>query len=385
MNEPRVLGNDDPCPCGSGKTLAACCLRGKRAAYENGIPVIQMPAPPSDFTEMLRQERQRQATVGQIRPAVHAGWQRQKLIAVGNKILHSARWKTPGDFLSSYLKHVMTAEWCKGELAKPLTSRHPVMQWYDAMRRLQLEATLHAGAEALFGVVPSGAMRAYMLLAFDLYSLQHHQALQDRLVHRLRNCDQYQGARHELFAAATCIRAGFDIEHDDESDRSRRHTEFTAVHRLSNSLICVEAKSKHRPGILGMAGERQPVDKIRTRLGGLINDAIGKPYSHPLVIFLDLNLPPTSPPPASPEWFKTFAEPILRGLDRNGKEDPWSLIVFSNYPDHYATDDGPSPGGYALGMLGRNTRNGPQPPFELMEIIAAAKAFGTLPNRFEEM
>jgi hypothetical protein len=43
------------------------------------------------------------------------------------------------------------------------------------------------------------------------------------------------------------------------------------------------------------------------------------------------------------------------------------------------------PGGYAVGMLGKNTRIGCQPPSELVALIDAAIKFGTLPNRFEEM
>lgn len=385
MNTPGFLGNDDPCPCRSGKTFGACCLREGRADYENGIPVIQMPGPPPELAEILKQERQRQARFGQVRPAIHANWQGQKWVAVGNKLLNSTNWKTPADFLSDYLKHVMTPAWGNAELAKPLADRHPVMQWYDATCRLQAMMKQQAGPDGVFGVAPSGAMRAYMLLAFDLYALQHHSALQDRLVHRLRHRHQYQGARHELFAAATCIRAGFDIEYEDESDRSCKHTEFTAVHRLTKASVCIEAKSKHRSGVLGMAGEREADDEIRTRLGGLINDALKKPHRQPLVIFLDLNLPAASPPPGTPEWFKRFADPILRGIDRKGEEDPWDLLIFSNQPDHYASDDGPASGGYALGMFGKNARIGSQPPSELVALIDAANKFGTLPNRFEEM
>ena len=157
--------------------------------------------------------------------------------------------------------------------------------------------------------------------------------------------DQYQGARHELFAAATCVRAGFDIEYEDESNGLSKHTEFTATNRQTGFGLSVEAKSKHRSGVLGMTGGRAPDDSIRTRLDKLINDALNKPRKHLFAIFLDLNLPLASPLHGSAEWFKTFADPILQGIDRKGEEDPWDLLVFSNQPDHYAIDDGPAPGG----------------------------------------
>jgi hypothetical protein len=385
VSTPRLLSQDDPCPCGSGRTFGECCLREGRFAYAGEIPVIQIPRPPVELVESVKNEKQRQAQFGHVRPAVHTTWRGQKWVAVGKTLLNSDKWKTPADFLLDYLMYVMTPAWGNAELAKPLPERHPVMQFYDAMCRLQLQAQQQRGPDGLFGVAPSGAMRAYMLLAYDLYTLQHHSALQDRLLHRLRLRDQYQGARHELFAAATCIRAAYDIEHEDESDRSSKHTEFTAVHRLTGASICVEAKSKHRSGVLGMAGEREPDEEIRTRLGRLINDALKKPHKHALVIFLDLNLPSASPTPGTPEWFTKIVDAILRDIDRKGKEDPWDLLVFSNQPDHYASSDDPVLGGYALGMLGKNARMSSEPPPAILAICEAANKFGTLPNRFEEM
>jgi len=279
VNAPRLLSNDDPCPCESGKTFRECCLREGRAVYKDGIPVISMPAPPPELAAIVKQERQRQAPFGQVRPAVHANWQGKKWVAVGNQLLDSANWKTPADFRMDYMKHVMTPAWGKAELAKPLADRHPVMQWYDAVCRLQAKAKEQAGPDGLYGVKPSGAMRAYLLLAFDLYALKHHSSLQERMLHRLRNRDQYQGARHEMFAAATCIRAAFDIEHEDETDGSSGHVEFTATHRHTKKAFSVEAKSKHRSGVLGLKGDRKPVEEPDKRLRNLVNDATGKPTS----------------------------------------------------------------------------------------------------------
>jgi hypothetical protein len=333
----------------------------------------------------LKQERQRQTRFGQVRPAVHTNWQGKKWVGVGDNLLNSANWKTPVDFLSEYLKFIMTPAWGKSELAKPLADRHSVMQWYDAMCRLQSIAGEQAGSDGVFGVAPSGAMRAYLLLAFDLYALQHNSSLQERLLRRLRNPDQYQGARHELFAAATCIRAGFDIEYEDETDRSVGHVEFTASHRGTGRCFCVEAKSRGRSGVFAVKGDQKPVEKPDKRLRNLINDATNKPHKYPLVVFLDLNLPPTAASALTPDWFAKFADPVVRGIDRRGEEDPWDLMVFSNHPEHYSDDDAPATGGYAAGMFGKNTRVGTQPPTELVALCEAAYKFRTLPNRFEEM
>lgn len=69
-------------------------------------------------------------------------------------------------------------------------------------------------------------MKAYLLLSYDLYLIRHHGALQKIIIERLKWEDQFQGTRHEIFAAATCIRAGFEIAYEDETDRIKKHPEF---------------------------------------------------------------------------------------------------------------------------------------------------------------
>jgi hypothetical protein len=96
------------------------------------------------------------------------------------------------------------------------------------------------------------------------------------------SCDQFQGARHELFAEATCLRAGFSIEHEDETDGSTRHAEFTATHKATGQTVSVEAKSKHRLGILGFPGARQAEGEHNLNVGRLLNDAIQKNTPHRL-------------------------------------------------------------------------------------------------------
>ena len=93
------------------------------------------------------------------------------------------------------------------------------------------------------------------MLAYDLYVLRDKQVLQDDIIRRLKILDQFQGARHELFAAVSCIRAGYSIKYEDEKDGTRKHTEFIATHKKTGQKIAVEAKSKHRTGILDFPGK----------------------------------------------------------------------------------------------------------------------------------
>jgi hypothetical protein len=60
-------------------------------------------------------------------------------------------------------------------------------------------------------------------------------------------------------------------------------------HVVTGQFLSVEAKSRHRQGVLGMPG--MPEEKPDFRLGPLINDAVAKRSDYPLVIFVDTNLP----------------------------------------------------------------------------------------------
>ena len=374
----RMSGRNAMCHCGSGRKFKHCCLHTTSDAAR---PIV--PKAIATLEMKVAEKRLWQNKYGNVTPVIHADWNGEKWIAVGNELHHSSKWKTFADFLAYYIKSVLTPSWGNEELLKTFSERHPILQWYDRSCRLQTKQAKEK--DGLFAVIPNGAMHAYYLIAYDLYTLRHHSTLQESLIARIKNKDQFQGARHELFAAATCIRAGFEIEYENERDGSRRHTEFVAKHKFTSQRINVEAKSRHRKGVLGQPGDRTADDQVRVRIRSLINDAIGKPVQFPYVIFLDLNLPPSSPRPITEDWFRRIASPILDDRKNKGDSDPWTLLVFSNFPDHYVDDDGPAPIGYAVGMLGKNPPQISDHPENITAILDAALKFGNIPTRFEEM
>jgi hypothetical protein len=70
--------------------------------------------------------------------------------------------------------------------------------------------------------------------------------------------------------------------------------------------------------------------------------------------------------------------------DKAGDHDPFNLIVFSNQPDHYTTDDAPAAGGQILSVVGRNPHILASCPEAIAAIHGAANKFGTIPNTFDE-
>jgi hypothetical protein len=143
-----------------------------------------------------------------------------------------------------------------------------------------------------------------------------------------------------VFAQATCLRAGFSIIRENEKDRTRKHVEFIAIHKATGQHVLVEAKSRHRAGVMGQPGTTTSPD-IKFRR--LVNDAVKKDPNNPLAIFVDTNLPahraelfyaPRSKNPLVPSRATTALMDAVR--KDYGGVDPYNMLVFSNHPQHYS-------------------------------------------------
>jgi hypothetical protein len=358
MKGPKV-GRNDPCSCGSGKKYKKCCERHPQQA--SSIRAVPLPAsqrftmhklsreqvPPdvlkhaaSRFPEQLLNPG-RALRYGQVRPEIAMDFHGYRFVAIGSKMIYmpADRCKFFTDVLIAYVPQLFGRDWFNQEIAKPRDERHPAMQWrVKGMTFMNAQPKL---ADGSYGAFPTGPLLAYLTLAYDLYIVDHNGRLDARLLSRLKHKDQFQGARHELFAEATCLRAGFQIEHENEADPSSRHAEFTAIHKATGLKVSVEAKSKHRPGVLGRAGVREPEDNLNLRFGGLLNDAVAKNAPHPLVVFMDVNMPfqagyrLLSQRPPDPL--------ICQVLDRmrkvHGGKDPINLLLVTNHAQHYTSDE----------------------------------------------
>ena len=346
--------------------------------------------PPDVFNkglELLR-EKQRQIRYweeqyGKVRPIIHADFKGKKTVAVGSTLYieGKAKWKTFPDFLISYIAHVIGKDWGNAEIAKPLEERHQILKWYDGMRRFQ--AQQEVDENGLYAAIPNGAFAAYLLLAYDLYTLHHHMALQAKIVSRLKKPDQFQGARYELFAAVTCIRAGFGIEYEEESDPRTKHPEFVGVHKETGQKISVEAKSRHRPGVLGFPGQRVPDEEIKAGVGRLFREALEKPIKHPYVVFIDLNFPPYEGKVFEKPWFTEVRNAIsdIAG-DVKKSPDKFNLVVITNHPHHYGEEGEPDPAKDTLCILSPRPTIAAKHPNTILGIYDAAMKYGHVPNFF---
>jgi hypothetical protein len=356
-------------------------------------------APPADprplprevmekFERHRLEETLREANFGKIRPIIqvpeYAG---KRIVAVRGSIYwqDKEKWKFFSDFLFDYSKLKFGKEWLDAQNAASPEERHPLHEWRRQAYEWQQRQTPQP--DGTYAAVPSGPAAACNNFYYDLYTVDDNALLDADLLARLKHRDQFQGALHELFAQATCLRAGFDIIRENERDPARRHVEFVGVHRVTNQHVLVEAKSRHRAGVMGRAGERDERPDIR--FWKLINDAIAKDPNNPLAIFVDTNLPPKraeffyEPQSRNPvEPSKPMATLMQAIRKEHGGVDPYNILVFSNHPQHYSEDDSIAPGNRWAAIIPQKPRVPVHHPGALQDLCTAVNLYGNVPTHF---
>ena len=341
----------------------------------------------SDITKEIQKrivkDANRKATFGNIRPIIHSEINGKRIVAVGNILTASDRWKTFHDFLFDYIWHVFGKEWVKSQEHLPLPLQHIIFQWFRAER--QFTERQKANDAGIIQAEPNGPTNALLLLAYDLYTVNHNSNLPNRLLDRMKNNGQYQGARYELFCMAALLRAGFTLSFEDESDGTRSHPELIATHKKSGIQIAVEAKSKHRPGALSTPGEARSASEIRLgKIAQLINDAVNKKVALPLVVFIDVNLPPDQ----ADQILGTFpTKKTIRIFDsitqEEGKFDLFNFVLFTNHPHHYGREDQPDPKRIYSGVFSLKPKYRIERKEVIDDLVTGAIQYGHVPQTFD--
>lgn len=266
-------------------------------------------------------ELQRMLQQGRGKPIIAMRFKGEWFVATGSKMYHSARWKNFHDFLGFYIKQLLGGEWGNLELKRPREERHPLMVWYEDVTRYSnahLEKGVHAQMTSL--------VAAYLGLAYNLYLISHNNGkVHEALVRRLKQKDQFLGAYHEAVVTGLMIRAGFDIELEDESDITSSHCEFTATHRESGQILSVEAKMR----------QVKPSDQPKPpQIRWLLGAALKKKANHPRLVFIEVN-DDTTPPEAQEKLLLDLLATV-RGkeadLPVDGQPAPPAYLVVSNNP-----------------------------------------------------
>lgn len=316
MSKKKKIGRNDKCPCGSDKKYKKCHLLldfnpTHHFAHEDSQQLQLMEA----------REYQRKQQQGLGRGIISADFQGRKLVAVGDEVHYSPNWKTFPDFLDSYIKNALDVDWCKAEFAKDYKDMHPVLQWYDTwIKNRSKQAT---AVEGVFTSEQIGASKSYFGLAHNLFLIRHNVGVQTELIRRLKLPDRsnFHGALYETFVASYFIKAGFDIEFENELDGDKTHCEFTATHNETKRKFSVEAKALQ----FKARGKPRVISKLRS--------ALEKEADQERIVFVDLGKP-SKTNSDSERWFQNAKE-LLHELENSphqkGEYLPPAYVIFTNH------------------------------------------------------
>lgn len=313
------------CICGSGKLYRKCC-RSKQ------LPKGFIEKVRKIFGDRGNEEKQFIEDFGHVRPPMGLKTQGTAFVAIGGTIYKQSR---PGNYTYLHAIHDHALKFfgtpmLEEEEKKPFEHRHPALKW------MELSVT-HTNrpktSTAAVGGIGAGA--AWHRLAYDLYTIRDNAKLEAEMKIRLLDPTRFQAARHELYVAALCIAAGFELQFEDESDGNKTHPEFIGTDKFSNAQIAVEAKSRHRKGVKGFPSGKDEAPGTTVGIRGLVTDAFKKSTDLPLYVFVDVNLPPADE--AERKRWSAEINQTMGDLGQEGYDDPCpsNAIFFNNDPSHY--------------------------------------------------
>ena len=263
-------------------------------------------------------EEQRIAQQGFGKPIISTEFNGRRLVAIGSEIFDAGNCKTFHEVLPVYLRVLLGEEWIKKELDKELETRHPILQWHNAMIAYQRENIQGPGKIETASTL--GAISALLGLSYNLYLMAHNSELQEKLIKRLKDLNQFLGAHYEIQVAAYCIQAGFEIILEDEDDPNSTHCEFTATNIKSGRKFSVEAKARTH-------------GKNSGAISSQLYSALKKSAEYERIIFININIPEKTTDLAPAKWIHE-AIASIRGAETRlkikGSDAPPAYVLLTN-------------------------------------------------------
>ncbi len=284
-------------------------------------------------------------------------------------------------FLLRRLSEILTQKWVEAEEKK--SEPHPLILWFREAQG-QITASDEKSNISPRGVKMTGSMRALLALAYDFYTLEHCSApVSQKLLNRLRDEQQFQGARYEIAVAGLVCRSGFEITW---LNNAGKHGEFTGKHKVTGEKAAFEAKSHHRSGVLGKNGKFDP-EIAKTKIMVHVKEALEQTASEdmPLVIFDDLNLPLTTGTPLNEKkWFKEVETHLQKyGFLDKPEYKRCAVLMVTNFSWHFHYDIPPEQNELVT-HFHVNNKYSLRPDTILQYLDLAAKQYGFVPMLMHE-
>jgi len=330
------IGRNERCPCGSGRKYKHCHGSiGRDDSYQFNESAFQRR-----LREVEAENAQREKQQGLGKPIISTDFEGWRIVAVCNRIHYSKTWKTFHDFLGYYIFYVLGREWVDEQRTKPAQKRHQIMRWFDQTMRDALATAVEEGG-VFFGPM-TGAQRAFLNLAYNLYLIAHHsepakaESVLDNFVWRLKSArtDDFIGKLFETYASAAFLKAGFQIEYENERDGSKSHVEFVATYPATGKKFSVEVKARnHTDGLQDDAKHPNIWHKVKK--------ALQKTVSHDRIIFVEVNIPDVVDQDYSGTWVEASLDKLKEAegyVNRDGQPYPPAYVVITNHAYHNNLD-----------------------------------------------
>lgn len=332
------IGRNKPCPCSSGKKYKKCCGDPRNA------PTARAPA--FDIAAIDRARRQAEALrtrrlqqQGLGRPILSAPVGGERVVVVGKRFYRSSNWFTFHDFLRDYLLGSLGADWSNAEQAKPFEQRHQILRWYA---QAVADAKPFTNLNGVISGPMTGAIQAFLNLAYNIYLIAHHgdgQAMADVYLQRLRSTrdDAFIGALFETYAAAAFLKAGFTLNYEETKPKSFSSVEFVATWPKTGDQFSVEVKSRVHSSDAKVLEE--PVDEVkRLRVGAKLAKALSKDASHTRVVMIEINVPDQLKASGTLDGWPAAALKQIRdnegATDKNGAPLSPAYVFVTNHAFH---------------------------------------------------
>lgn len=223
MTDMAKIGRNAPCPCGKGRKFKHCCgLLGR-----NGPPPEIIRLAEAEFRRREAAEQIRRRDQGRGRPIIHLDEGAHRVVAVGNRLYRSTKWRFFADFLLDFLRGTLGS----------LPQGHPVLAWHEMMVASQDGSGISTRP---FG----GYAASLVYLAYALYLLAHHDQIPEPLLRRLRSPKFTLPAIAETYAGAAFAITGHAIRSSETTAGSETSGEFTATSQASGISYSVEVKRR---------------------------------------------------------------------------------------------------------------------------------------------
>ena len=276
----------------------------------------------SELLELLQKkkvvEEQRISQQGFGKPIISTEFNGRRFLEIGSDIFDTGNCKTFHEVLPVYLRVLLGEDWMKKEFEKELATRHPILQWHNAIIAYQRKNIQAPGKTQTASTL--GAISALLDLSYNLYIMAHNSELQEKLIKRLKDLNQFLGAHYETQVAAFCIQAGFEITLEDEDDPNSTHCEFTATNIKNGRKFSVEAKARTH-------------GKNSGAISSQLYSALKKSAEHERIIFININSPEKTKDLESAKW-KHEAIASIRGAETRlkikGNDAPPAYVLLTN-------------------------------------------------------